>query len=293
MVRLYEIANSEARLALEGHTNNVTALGFQKEGNFIYTSSEDGTIKLWDLRSSSYSRSWNVGAPCNSVCLRSDRDELITGDQDGNVKIWDLGENQDCLHSVRPTVVPEQVTDTSSVNDAAEESSVDTAPRIEAVAAALQRRRHKYTEGTTKIQAVDVSEDSRTLVALSNHGMVFVWDPSSLADGSLRSVTQFRAHEAGIYGLHAKIAPDSRHLATTGSDGTAKLWDTTTWYRTKMLVQPKWVWDAAFCADSSYLVTSSSDHVARLWNLRDGEVVREFFGHKAAVTCVALNDSSE
>lgn len=33
-------------------------------------------------------------------------------------------------------------------------------------------------QGVVPIQAVDISEDSRTLVAISNHGMVFVWDPS-------------------------------------------------------------------------------------------------------------------
>lgn len=88
------------------------------------------------------------------------------------------------------------------------------------------------------------------------------------------------------------LCTDCRHLVTTGSDGTAKLWDTTTWELTETLENDKWVWDAAFCADSSYLVTASSDHVARLWNLRTGDVVRKYHGHQSSVTCVALNDSS-
>ena len=126
------------------------------------------------------------------------------------------------------------------------------------------------------------------------------------AGSLLRPITKFRAHAPGIYCLHGKIAPDCRHLVTTGSDGTAKLWDTTTWELTQTLHAnqnnngnigkntsntTKWVWDAAFCADSSYLMTASSDHVARLWNLRTGDVVRQY-GHQSAVTCVALNDSS-
>lgn len=303
VVRLYEISNSEARLTLEGHKGNITALGFQKEGNFIYTSSEDGTIKLWDLRSSSFSRSWNVGSPCNSVCLRTDRDELISGDQNGHVKIWDLGQDgRGCVHSVQPSTTPSSATSLSTSqqeennttgsgrNNDTKPSSLDIkGERLDA----LQSKRRVYADDPIKIQSVDISDDSRTLVALSTHGLVFAWDPSSLVDGTLRPVTQFRAHDLGVYGLHAKISPDSRHLVTTGSDGTAKLWDTITWHQTKLLNQPKWVWDAAFCADSSYLVTSSSDNVARLWNLRDGDVVRSFFGHSSAVTCVALNDCSE
>jgi G protein beta subunit-like protein len=142
----------------------------------------------------------------------------------------------------------------------------------------------------TSIQAVDISEDSRTLVAVSNHGTVYAWNPT-VSYFDKPELAKFRAHpQQGSYCLHAKIAPDCRHLCTTGSDGTAKLWDTQTWELSHCLKDSKWVWDAAFCADSSYLVTASSDSTARLWNLRTGEVVRQYHGHQSAVTCVALED---
>jgi WD40 repeat protein len=372
----------------------VTSLGFQKDGRYLYTGSEDGTIKVWDLRNPNYSRSFDVGGAVNSVCLRSDRDEFISGDQNGYVKIWDLGgSGKGPINSVKPSATTDghshfdTSNNTSSTNNcntnsnnksetnfsnsnniafknvsAPEAGSRDTnhnnnnsnnnnnnnnnSNREKQKADAQQRRHkrsqhnHRYSEGIVPIQAVDISEDSRTLVAISNHGTVFVWDPSNSnnnnnstnnvdddVDGNnknsnnnktgtwLRPVTKFRAHTEvpGTYCLHAKIAPDCRHLVTTASDGTAKLWDTTTWELTQTLIQQpdksansagngnggsssssssKWVWDAAFCADSSYLVTASSDHVARLWNLRTGGVVREYHGHQSVVTCVALNDSS-
>jgi len=34
----------------EGHTGNVTALGFYKDSKLMFSGSEDGTVKLWDLR---------------------------------------------------------------------------------------------------------------------------------------------------------------------------------------------------------------------------------------------------
>jgi WD40 repeat protein len=34
----------------ENHTNNVTAVGFQCDGKWMYSGSEDGTVKIWDLR---------------------------------------------------------------------------------------------------------------------------------------------------------------------------------------------------------------------------------------------------
>ena len=40
-------------MIFEGHTNNITAVSFHLEGKWLVTGSEDGTIKIWDLR-------WNL-----------------------------------------------------------------------------------------------------------------------------------------------------------------------------------------------------------------------------------------
>lgn len=37
-------------MIFEGHTNNITAVSFHLEGKWLVTGSEDGTIKIWDLR---------------------------------------------------------------------------------------------------------------------------------------------------------------------------------------------------------------------------------------------------
>lgn len=37
-------------LHYESHLNNVTAVGFQCDGKWMYSGSEDGTVKIWDLR---------------------------------------------------------------------------------------------------------------------------------------------------------------------------------------------------------------------------------------------------
>ena len=34
----------------EGHSGNVTELGFQRTRKWMYTGSDDGTLKIWDLR---------------------------------------------------------------------------------------------------------------------------------------------------------------------------------------------------------------------------------------------------
>jgi len=318
-IRLFEIndagKHNQGVLTLEGHTSSVTSIGFQRDVRFLYSGSEDGTVKLFDLRSPNFSRSFDCKAPVNSVALHPNQAEIISGDSNGSVKVWDLGSSK-CINDLIPDAQPPPSYASGSIEG--------TPPIVSTYCVQPQR---------VSIQAVDVSEDGLTCVAASNHADVYIWDPSNIRN--FRPLAKFQAHPTGSYLLKAKISPDSRTLVTTSSDRTARLWDIshrsnntessndtngckddlTTESNTKVNKTPddfikshnkqfqptltqtlaehkKFVWDAVFSADSSYLVTASSDHIARLWNLRTGEVVRQYSSHHSAViTCVALNDS--
>ena len=43
---IFDIRSMEEKpiLSLEGHTNNITALGFQKDGKWLFSGSEDNTV---------------------------------------------------------------------------------------------------------------------------------------------------------------------------------------------------------------------------------------------------------
>jgi len=67
----------------------------------MVTSSEDGTVKIWDTRAASVQRNYSHGSPVNDVVIHPNQGELISCDQAGNVRIWDLGENK-CTHQLIP-----------------------------------------------------------------------------------------------------------------------------------------------------------------------------------------------
>jgi G protein beta subunit-like protein len=67
----------------------------------MVTSSEDGTVKIWDTRSGSVQRNYSHGVPVNDVVIHPNQGELISCDRGGNVRIWDLGENK-CSHQLIP-----------------------------------------------------------------------------------------------------------------------------------------------------------------------------------------------
>ncbi|KAI9652656.1 MAG: TOR complex subunit lst8 [Alyxoria varia] len=116
------VAASNARandpvLIFEGHTSNITGVGFHCDTKWMVTSSEDGTVKIWDTKTGSVQRNYNHGSAVNDVVIHPNQGELISCDRGGNVRIWDLGENK-CSHQL----IPEEDVGVSTVTVASDGS---------------------------------------------------------------------------------------------------------------------------------------------------------------------------
>lgn len=65
------------------------------------TSSEDGTVKIWETRSGTVQRSYDHGHAVNDVVIHPNQGEIISCDRGGSVRVWDLAENN-CSHQLIP-----------------------------------------------------------------------------------------------------------------------------------------------------------------------------------------------
>jgi target of rapamycin complex subunit LST8 len=81
----------------------------------MVTSSEDGTVKIWETRSGTIQRSYNHGCPANDVVIHPNQGEIISCDRSGSVRVWDLAENN-CSHQL----IPEEDVSVSSVTVASD-----------------------------------------------------------------------------------------------------------------------------------------------------------------------------
>ncbi|XP_012065957.1 target of rapamycin complex subunit LST8 isoform X4 [Jatropha curcas] len=70
-IRLFDVNSNSPQpvRSYDSHTNNVMAVGFQCDGNWMYSGSEDGTVKIWDLRAPGCQREYESRAAVNTVVL--------------------------------------------------------------------------------------------------------------------------------------------------------------------------------------------------------------------------------
>lgn len=253
-VRLFEAfdsARSEPISSFEGHKNNVLAVGFEATSRWLYTGSEDGTIRVWDCRSlKSQLCHENFGvhdrAAVHSVDIHPNQVELVIGDGEGQVILWDLRANK-----IRHTYVPEEGVPVRAVCFAPDAKMAVCANH----------------EGTCYVWKVSESELFLPLQKIDAHtGYVlscrFSPEAKHLATTSSDGTTNiWRSHAEGF----------ARCLTLTG--------------------HTKWVWDCDFSRDGQYIVTASSDATCRLWDVRTGTQLQEFADFKKGVTSVVLVDS--
>ncbi|KAF2759615.1 WD-repeat protein-like protein pop3 [Pseudovirgaria hyperparasitica] len=263
-IKLFDIkgSNPTPLTIFEGHTNNITGVAFHCEGKWMVTSSEDGTVKIWDTRSGNIQRNYSHGIPVNDVVIHPNQGELISCDRGGNVRVWDLGENK-CSHQL----IPEDDVSVASVTVASDGSILCAGNNsgnvyvwrmiLEADVTTLVPVT-RFTAHQTFITRVLLSPDVRHLATCSADHTSRIWSVDTTASNN----------------DPLSSAPASFPLETT------------------LHGHQRWVWDCAFSADSAYLVTACSDHYARLWELSSQSIIRQYNGHHRGAVCVALNDTA-
>lgn len=151
---------------------NVTAVGFQDCGKFMFTGSEDCRVRIWDMMSNQTNqgpvckRMFDCLTPVNSVCLHPNQVELAIGTQGGSVYLWDVKSD---------------------------------------------RHEQLLPEPDTSIQSVAISPNGLYLAAVNNKGNCYIWSLQNGSENELTKTfpkLKIEAHKK--YALKCNFSPDSR-----------------------------------------------------------------------------------
>ncbi|XP_060068639.1 target of rapamycin complex subunit lst8-like [Ylistrum balloti] len=251
-IRMYDLNSNNPNPVInyEGISKNITGVGFQEEGKWMYTGGEDNNVRIWDLRSRNQQcqRLFQVNAPINCVCLHPNQGELFIGDQSGSIHIWDLKTNNN------EQLIPEPDASIHSI-------SIDP---MGTMMAAVNNKCRCYIWTLTGGRGTDRTQlhPKTKFEAHNRYALKCLFSP----DSTLLATTS-ADHTAKIW------RTADRTLMTELRDNTQR-----------------WVWDCAFSGDSQYIITASSDNTARLWSVDTGEVKKEYNGHQKAVVAMAFRD---
>jgi len=227
-IRLFEVnsSNPQPVTSFDGHGGNVTAVGFERDGRWMFSGSEDGTVKIWDLRASGYQREFESRAAVNTVVLHPNQGELLSADQNGNIRVWDLAANA-CSYEL----VPEVGTAVRSLS-IAQDGSLVVAANNSGTCYVWRLQRGVQTtahfEPLHRLQAHSayvlkclISPDVRLLATASSDKTVKLWN----LDGfELHRVLE--GHQRWVWDCVFSV--DAAYLVTASSDTSPRLWDINT-----------------------------------------------------------------
>ncbi|GJQ84010.1 hypothetical protein Trydic_g10477 [Trypoxylus dichotomus] len=252
-IRMYDLqsSNPNAVTDYESIPKNVTSIGFQEDGKWMYSGGEDGRVRIWDLRSASLQcpKSFEGLAPMTCVRLHPNQGELFIGDQSGNIYRWEIRtDNNEQLIPDGNSMILDIAIDPIGAHMAAVNSkgkcyiwSLSNGVGDEPT---RMTPKHKFDAHKRQALKCKFSPDSQLLITTSADQTARIWRTSD-------------------YTLVQELKQENQ----------------------------RWVWDAAFSSDSQYVFTASSDNFAKLWNIKTGKLEREYTGHQKAVTALAFRDA--
>ncbi|MBD2259293.1 NB-ARC domain-containing protein [Pseudanabaena sp. FACHB-2040] len=291
----------------EGDTLDwVRNIVFSPEGDTLVSSSDDGTLRLWNVQDGYCTNilgEQTVSAL--ALAISTDGQVLISANQDRTVRLWQMPSGQSLKtlsgftygeHAL--SFSPVTVTAAQNQNDSASAgtgspnqlfaSSSSQTGMIHLWQWPVDREplsslpyRTLYRE-TSLISNLSFSPDGQTIATNGEDGSIFLWDVQT-GQGD-----RWIAHDAPV--LAVLFNPVGQTLASSSRDRTVCLWDVQTHQCLHVLQgHQSSMRTIAFDSQGQTLASGSYDQTIRLWDAQTGECLRVLEGHKGGVYALAFH----
>ena len=248
-IRMYEVVSNNPNPVVnyEGVSKNITSIGFQSDGKWMYSGGEDGSVRIWDLRARNLQcqRILQTSNPINCLALHPNQTELYIGDQNGIIHIWDLQSGTDRSEQLEVDY-DISIQHISIECEGNHLSAVDNKGNCYIFAlkhnkgVEAMKKRLKFKAHKKFVLKCRYSPDSTLLATASADQTAKIWRTSDLSDLNSLSMTESTDKKSNNLLNESSIWPKVDNILPA-----VELKDP----------HQRWVWDMGFSADSQFIIT--------------------------------------
>jgi serine/threonine protein kinase len=273
-----KVRRANAVERLEGHTNHVWTVEFSRDGQRVLTSSQDGTVRLWDLATGKEVRRFPGNKNySNAAALSPDGRWVLASCGDRNVRLWDAATDKE-LHCLEH---PDWVEALAFSPDGTRALTGCRDHLVRLWDLETGEQVHCFEGHTGNVRGVAVSPDGRRALSASWDHTVILWDLEQK-----RQLRRFKGHTGGVHTVC--FSPDGKQAISGGWDPLMRLWDLETGAEVRRYAHQEGVHSVSISPDGRRAL-SGGDGCVRLWDLATGKELRCFRDHTSHVWSVAIS----
>ncbi len=268
--------------ALNGIPQKVTALAYHSNGQAVYVSSEDGTVRGFTPTTGAQTFSASHGAVVHDLAISPDSARLASAGEDKLVKFWNTANGA----AIAPTQLTGFTGPVHSVCFSADGTRVIGGAALDK---AIEMFSFNAADGALEESLVGHAGVVQSLVAAGSPD-----DPrilSAAADGSVRawrlaSMQKFPGHTQPVTSL-ATFPAEPLQVVSGAADNTVRHWNLTNGQQFRNLNVGAPVTAVAVRPDGQRIAAAGNNNVIRLWNVANNQQLAEMKGDIRAQTLVA------
>ena len=281
---LFDVRTRRVKRELAGHSLVVHGIRFSPDGQYVATTSFEGTVKIWSVEPPPpYVSLEGHEQTVWTAAFSPDGRQVATGSLDQTARIWDA----DTGALLRTFVVRFPVVSLGFSHDGKRLATVGPDHTacvwdVQTIPETRSRRRQsaqtESAEGQQRLKSAATESAGPAQVQRER-----VPDPPLL---------RLRGHTRAL--LAVAWSPDDQWIATGSKDQTARIWNVSTGAEHRTLIgHNDSVQAVAFTPDGDILATGSGDGTVRLWSVPSGECLRVLTNHTDSVLSLAFSPNGD